>query len=1129
MEIKGGIISNKHDATAFADGTRKNTCGIFSTGTFTMKGGTVAGNTVNHNTGAGVRIDGGTAYIEKGRIIYNATPRVQGAGIAIANNAVGNIGLTECSDKNNCTDVIIANNSSYYSGKDLHVDKGSTLNIYCGKLGALKVEAENSVVNMQGGTLERLTLQSKGYANIKSGIVHNLVDNGGSAGFDISGDADVTRAISSNIDPLVIKGNVGEETNLPVKINNIGNAVLSQQFKVTAEQKPFLRARIDGNEVSVTGWIIEDDYYIGTVSIPAGKTVILTLETNTPAVTYKQISGKAQTQNNDPLLIIGTVTGDEALRPEGRLFYMFSGSLTSDKLDEFKGDTDAMQAYGEGITRVMDTAGVVFEPDVASGTDAETTYNGYSELLPAEITFADDETKMDEAGKWTKIPDELLAVPVRISLGQDVTRYYSDLNNKTEADENEADYRVDYTYEYTTLAHNNGNATTLGELFEGNGTFNMSYSDVAVFKKENSDWAEQAGFSTDNISGLTEDVNYNLTGKFDDIKDEILGYINDDDTTNDFWNKTGSSFGLYITYEYISSNVCLSKYVPMITTGYETACSNATLLTPDAGTADFTYKVFKKNGEDWNKVNPIAGEYVVDFDDSILITAKDSETYSGTPKYNVSVQDDAVSFSQASSQDVVQGVTAAFTFTPSEGANEAGLSTPVTIRRAYDGTYAQVDKEFTLVVNPRVDAQIPTISVPSDKLAYIADKDGNVTATLAPSVTVTDGGTLSYQWYEVNAGVDEAISGAVNESLDISQTSLTASTTQEYKLVVTNTNNASDINGSNTATASATIQVDYISRTDGKNIAGGTVVYSGDTVIVLPAESNGGSVDSKGNITIAGGTVVTNSGTEVTIPAAITSVTVPLSKLSEIAYDKSGNVIIPSGSMVNKDLNDVELVYGGKITPSGEVKPNTPGGGVIIGGIVTNQKPDIETNGEGIETTLNSSGTELKISIDEGYELVDVTLNGVSKGVVTTLSGLKTGDVVVITSKKTSSDSEGGSLTATDIEGLLAKMTPVARSSRTAKRNTKILVKMDEADRAIIEQIENAGYTIKYNFYRSTKKTSKYKAKFIPKSDIYINTIGVKGTMYYYKMRVQVYDSNGKLVARTELKQCKYANRLWVK
>ena len=48
-------------------------------------------------------------------------------------------------------------------------------------------------------------------------------------------------------------------------------------------------------------------------------------------------------------------------------------------------------------------------------------------------------------------------------------------------------------------------------------------------------------------------------------------------------------------------------------------------------------------------------------------------------------------------------------------------------------------------------------------------------------------------------------------------------------------------------------------------------------------------------------------------------------------------------------------------------------------------------------------------------------------------------------------------------------------------------------------------------------------------NNVYINNTGSKGTKYFYKVRVMVYDANGKLVAKSELKQCKYASRIWSK
>ena len=114
-----------------------------------------------------------------------------------------------------------------------------------------------------------------------------------------------------------------------------------------------------------------------------------------------------------------------------------------------------------------------------------------------------------------------------------------------------------------------------------------------------------------------------------------------------------------------------------------------------------------------------------------------------------------------------------------------------------------------------------------------------------------------------------------------------------------------------------------------------------------------------------------------------------------------------------------------------------------------------------------------------------------------------------------------------DAKVLTAKLTPVARSAKTAKKNVKVTVSLGKQDKAIIKELKDAGYTVKYRFYRSTKKTAGYKAAVTKKTASYTNTSGKKGMKYFYKVQVRVYDENGTLTAKTALKQCKYANRAW--
>ena len=118
---------------------------------------------------------------------------------------------------------------------------------------------------------------------------------------------------------------------------------------------------------------------------------------------------------------------------------------------------------------------------------------------------------------------------------------------------------------------------------------------------------------------------------------------------------------------------------------------------------------------------------------------------------------------------------------------------------------------------------------------------------------------------------------------------------------------------------------------------------------------------------------------------------------------------------------------------------------------------------------------------------------------------------------------EDGSAATFDVQKAVKELTLKARSSKLKSGNVKIVLKGD------LSEIEKNGYTVKYKFYRSTKKAKGYKAAVTKDAPNYLNTAGKKGKMYYYKARVMVYDKDGNLVAKTELKQCKYANRTWTK
>ena len=148
-----------------------------------------------------------------------------------------------------------------------------------------------------------------------------------------------------------------------------------------------------------------------------------------------------------------------------------------------------------------------------------------------------------------------------------------------------------------------------------------------------------------------------------------------------------------------------------------------------------------------------------------------------------------------------------------------------------------------------------------------------------------------------------------------------------------------------------------------------------------------------------------------------------------------------------------------------------------------------------------------------------------------TLSETAAGSTITVSIEKAAQPEDDAEEAAKIAEAkkLVAKLTPVARSAKTAKKNVKVTTSLDKQDKAIIQELKDAGYMVKYRFYRSTKKAAGYKAAITKKTTTYTNTTGKRGTKYFYKVQIRVYDQDGKLIAKTALKQCKYASRTWTR
>lgn len=196
------------------------------------------------------------------------------------------------------------------------------------------------------------------------------------------------------------------------------------------------------------------------------------------------------------------------------------------------------------------------------------------------------------------------------------------------------------------------------------------------------------------------------------------------------------------------------------------------------------------------------------------------------------------------------------------------------------------------------------------------------------------------------------------------------------------------------------------------------------------------------------------------------------------------------------------------------------------GSYVPVQKPEIIT-GEGGKTDLTDHGSTLVITPDAGMQIEKVLVNGKEVKVSDhKVKGIKTGDKVEVTfSRIPPTKAQIDKAIKTSAGNL--KLT--VRTSKTPKKNIKALVRQDAAIKNLLQEVKEAGYTVKYKFYRSESKKSGYAARLTKTTGVYLNTEGQANAKYYYKAKLQILDREGKTVAETLLKQCRFGVRIWTK
>lgn len=298
-------------------------------------------------------------------------------------------------------------------------------------------------------------------------------------------------------------------------------------------------------------------------------------------------------------------------------------------------------------------------------------------------------------------------------------------------------------------------------------------------------------------------------------------------------------------------------------------------------------------------------------------------------------------------------------------------------------------------------------------------------------------------------------------------------------------------------------------------------------IVTVSAENASASAEVKGTITTV---AYEEPSTDITVTVSLlgddihgddgTKHTLKAGNLK--TWIASTKVTIPGGSTVADALTAVFSKYGVTVTnTSGNYISHLNFKGLNIGEF---------DNGKlsGWMYTLNGHHPTVGIAgqlVQNGDRIVfhytdDYTVEEGSEAWNTPAAGTENGE-------KTDEELKA-ELDAKAQEGAAA-VSAKARSEKSSKGYIKVTYKPDAETKAFINEMQEQGYTVKYRFFRSAKKASGYKAMLTKTGKTYTNTIGKKGVKYYYKVQVLVYDSEGTLVAKSALKQCKYACRTWTK
>ena len=365
--------------------------------------------------------------------------------------------------------------------------------------------------------------------------------------------------------------------------------------------------------------------------------------------------------------------------------------------------------------------------------------------------------------------------------------------------------------------------------------------------------------------------------------------------------------------------------------------------------------------------------------------------------------------------------------------------------------------EVTAVLKDKENTQWSDDTTDNKTFKFKINKvDGSMVAPAAVNNLVYNGSEQSL----VTAGSG---TGTMKYSLDGTNYSTTVPKGKEAKPYTVHYKVEGDSNHKDTAAASINVEVKKAAVTvtaDNKTInTGGTLPANSYT-----AEGLFGS-DTLGDATY------TYKDAEGKVVAA-----------DAINLNKAGTYTIEVSGLSN---NNYEITYAtGTLTINKKFSGSTYKPPV--------QKPSIAA-GEGFKAELSSDGTKATITVEEGYEIVDVLVNGISKGKVTEITGLKTGDTIEVKTEKKQTEPVKP-----------ADNKHIIRGVKNTEIELEITVNKD--GNIVIKWKKSKGYRVDgFEILRAVKKNGKYSKIYTTKSGKASRIVNAKnlkdGKRYYYKVR----------------------------